>query len=60
MSLMKRRRSAMMRSAIYHLAMLPWLAAPLTAQVSPGTWEILRANPGMRFRGDGTMVLVPR
>jgi hypothetical protein len=60
-SLMRRRRAAMMRSAIYHLSALPWLAAPLTTQVNPGAWwDILRANPGLRLSGDGTMRLVPR
>ena len=52
---------ALKRGATYACGPHPWLRAPLTMDVNPELWPILRANPGKHLVFEGSVLrLVPR
>ena len=59
-SKMKLHRFAFLNSAVYFNLVLPWLFDPLKTEIKPGTWDVLRDNPGLMLAASSGFKLIPR
>lgn len=56
----KARLKAWRGSCSYTPQAVAGLYAPLTVEINPAIWQVLRDNPGLKLNDRGGMTLVPR